>query len=160
MPFGTISALFLSHYILSYVPSNQLKLQKLVYYTESWHLAYFDCSLIPEEFEAWVHGPVVRSIWDHYKGRGNIFHSQFSLRPEASEKIRTYAEQKLNPEQIEMIGDVLKEYGDKTAYHLESLSHSEPPWKEARRGYDQSERSDNIISKDTMRRYYQSLFAK
>jgi uncharacterized phage-associated protein len=33
-PFGTVGALSLSHYILSCVPSNQLKLQKLVYYAE------------------------------------------------------------------------------------------------------------------------------
>jgi uncharacterized phage-associated protein len=78
-PFGTVSALFLSKYILSYVPSTQLKLQKLVYYSEAWHLAYFERPLIPEDFEAWVHGPVVRSLWDHYKGRGNIFSSQFCL---------------------------------------------------------------------------------
>ena len=159
-PFGTVSAIFLSQYILSYVPSNQLKLQKLVYYSEAWHLAYFERPLIPEDFEAWVHGPVVRSLWDHYKGRGNIFSSQFCLKPEISEKVRVHTAHRLNPEQIQMIDDVLKEYGNKTAYHLESLSHSELPWREARRGYDQSERSEVVISKDTMKRYYQSLFSK
>jgi len=159
-PFGTVSALFLSRYILSFVPANQLKLQKLVYYCEGWHLAYFERSLIPENFEAWVHGPVVRSLWDHYKLRGNMFQTQFYMRKEDAEKIRIYATHRLNPEQIEMIGNVMEEYGDKSAYHLESLSHSEPPWREARNGYDQSERSEVIISRGTMKRYYQSLFSK
>jgi uncharacterized phage-associated protein len=158
-PFGTVSAINLSYYILSYVPSNQLKLQKLVYYSEGWHLAYFERSLITEDFEAWVHGPAIRSMWDHFKGKGGMI-SEFCLRPEDIEKVRVSINQVLNPEQIELIGDVIKEYGDKTAYHLETLSHSEAPWKEARNGYAQSERSETLISKDTMKRYYQSLFSK
>jgi uncharacterized phage-associated protein len=157
--FRTVSALQLSHYILSFVPSSQLKLQKLVYYSEGWHLAYFEHPLIDEDFEAWVHGPVVRSLWDHYKGRGDYF-TNFRLKPEYSERIRNYFHQLFCSEQLELINDVLKEYGDKSAYHLEALSHSEDPWREARNGYNPSERSEVIISKETMKKYYQSILAK
>jgi uncharacterized phage-associated protein len=157
--FRKVSALQLSHYILSFVPSTQLKLQKLVYYTEGWHLAYFEHSLIDEDFEAWVHGPAIRSLWDNYKGRGNYF-SEWSLKPEYAEKVRDYFKKLLQTEQLELIADVLKEYGDKSAYHLESLSHAELPWREARNGYAQSERSDAVISKETMKKYFQSVLAK
>jgi uncharacterized phage-associated protein len=157
--FRTVSALQLSHYILSFVPSSQLKLQKLVYYSEGWHLAYFDHPLIDENFEAWVHGPAVRSLWDHYKGRGDYF-TNFHLNPEYAEKIRNYFNRLLRPEQLELINDVLQEYGDKSAYHLESLSHAEMPWREARNGCSQSEHSEAIISKKTMQKYYQSILAK
>jgi uncharacterized phage-associated protein len=157
--FQTVSAIQLSHYILSFVPSTQLKLQKLVYYSDGWHLAYFERPLVYEDFEAWVHGPAIRSLWDHYKNRGNYF-TEFYLKPGYSDRIKNYFNQLLQPEQIELIGDVIKEYGDKSAYHLESLSHSEMPWREARNGYAQSERSEAIISKETMKRYYQSLFPK
>jgi uncharacterized phage-associated protein len=157
--FRTVCALQLAHYILSFVPSSQFKLQKLVYYSEGWHLAYFECPLIDEDFEAWIHGPAIRSLWDHYKGRGNYF-TTWSLKPEDVEKIRNYFRQLLHPEQLELIADVLKEYGDKSSYHLESLSHSEIPWREARNGYPPSERSEVIISKETMKRYYQSILAK
>jgi len=158
-PFGTVAAISLSHYLLSYVPSNQLKLQKLVYYCDGWHLAYFEQPLINEDFEAWVHGPVVRSMWDHYKSLSNIL-SDIRLKSEYSDKIRNYINQVLNQQQIELLGDVIKEYGDKSSYHLEALSHSELPWREARNGYSQSERSEAVISKDTMKNYYQSLFSK
>jgi uncharacterized phage-associated protein len=50
--FQTVPALYLSQYILSFIPSSQLKLQKLVYYSEGWHLAYFEHPLIDEDFEA------------------------------------------------------------------------------------------------------------
>jgi uncharacterized phage-associated protein len=157
--FRTVSALQLSYYILSFVPSSQLKLQKLVYYSEGWHLAYFGHPLIDENFEAWVHGPAVRSLWDYYKGRGDYF-TPFRLKPEPAERIRDYFRRLLRPEQLELINDVLKEYGDKSAYHLESLSHSETPWREARNGHAQSEHSEAVISKETMKKYYQSILAK
>jgi uncharacterized phage-associated protein len=124
-----------------------------------WHLAYFDRSLIPEDFEAWVHGPVVRSMWDYYKTKYNMIRD-IRLVPEYAEKIKSYFIHVLRPEQTEMVNDVIKEYGDKSAYHLESLSHSELPWREARNGYSQSERSVVTISKTTMKRFYQSLFSK
>jgi uncharacterized phage-associated protein len=158
-PFGTVSAITLSHYLLSYVPSNQLKLHKLVYYSEGWHLAYFERSLIHEDFEAWVHGPVVRSMWDNYKTKCNIL-VDLHLKDEYNQKIRNLINQVLNPQQIELLDDVIKEYGNKSSYHLEALSHSEPPWREARNGYPQSQRSEAIISKETMKIYYQSLFSK
>jgi uncharacterized phage-associated protein len=56
---GKVNAQILADYILQkYGSMSHLKLQKLLYYCESYHLAYFDDILIPEEFEAWVHGPV------------------------------------------------------------------------------------------------------
>ena len=158
-PFETVEALSLARYILSYIPSNQLKLQKLVYYCEGWHLAYFEQPLIHENFEAWIHGPAVRSIWDYYKPKGNMY-TEFRLKDEFIEKIRAFFDRVLNPQQIELIHNVIKEYGDKSAYHLETLSHSEEPWREARNGYTQSERSEALISKETMKHYYQSLFSK
>jgi uncharacterized phage-associated protein len=157
--FRTVSALQLSHYILSFVPSSQLKLQELVYYSEGWHLAYFEYPLINEDFEAWVHGPVVRSLWDHFKGRGNYF-TEWHLKPEQAENIKAQFNHFLQPEQLELIEDVLKEYGDKSAYHLETLSHSEAPWRMARSGHAPSERSEAIISKEIMKKYYQSILAK
>jgi len=158
-PFGTVSALSLSYYILSYVPSSQLKLQKLVYYSEGWHLAYFEQSIIPEDFEAWVHGPAIRELWDHYKGRGTML-TEYYIKPERIDKIRSYFNHVLNPQQIEMLNDVIKEYGDKSAYHLEALTHGEKPWKEARKGYSHSQRSEVVISKKTMKTFYQELLAQ
>jgi uncharacterized phage-associated protein len=157
--FRTVSALQLARYILSFVPASQFKLQKLVYYSEAWHLAYFEHPLINEDFEAWIHGPAVRSIWDRFKGQGNYF-TEWYLKPESAGKIRKYFTHTLRSEQLELIADVVQEYGDKSAYHLEALSHAEAPWREARNGYAPSERSEAIISKETMKKYYQSILAK
>jgi uncharacterized phage-associated protein len=46
--------------------SNQ-KLQKLVYYAQAWTLALLDRELIEEDFQAWVHGPVIPDLFWRYQ---------------------------------------------------------------------------------------------
>ena len=42
-----------------------LKVQKLLYYCQAWHMAFYDGRrLFDGPFEAWVHGPVNRTIYD------------------------------------------------------------------------------------------------
>ena len=38
-----------------------LKLQKLLYYAQAWYLALYNVALFEEDFQAWVHGPVLYS---------------------------------------------------------------------------------------------------
>ena len=50
-----------------------LKLVKLVYIAHGWHLGLYDeidRPLIREDVEAWKYGPVVRSVYDAFKGVG------------------------------------------------------------------------------------------
>lgn len=129
---------------------NQLKLQKLLYYIQAWHLVFRDEKLIDDSFEAWVHGPVSRKVWDHFKP---YVHKEISPNDSNDIKLENY----LDLEQIEIINDVLEEYGDKTSYHLECLTHSETPWVEARKGCTPSENCCNKISEEKMFQYYTSL---
>ncbi len=46
---------------------SNLKLQKLVYYAQAWYLAIHDQPLFNEEFEAWIHGPVIPVLYQKYK---------------------------------------------------------------------------------------------
>ena len=49
-----------------------LKLQKLLYYIQAWHMVYFERenTLFNEVPEAWVNGPVYRTMYDEYKNIG------------------------------------------------------------------------------------------
>ncbi|MDR1081312.1 MAG: DUF4065 domain-containing protein [Deltaproteobacteria bacterium] len=40
-----------------------LKLQKLLYFAQGWHLAYNDVPLFEDPIEAWKYGPVVRPVY-------------------------------------------------------------------------------------------------
>lgn len=149
-----IDSIALSKYIVNRIHEmghsvSHLKLQKLLYYCDAWHMVYFNGSqLISDDFEAWMHGPVVREVWNYHREESVLYddiqptHLGFSVGDILSE------------EQIEVVDDVLEEYGKRTAYYLESLTHNELPWKKARRGYASSDRCEETISKVIMRKFY------
>ena len=59
-------------------------------------------------------------------------------------------------DQIELLEAVLKQYGNRTAFELEYLSHSESPWLIARNGLKPFETCETVISKENMVSCYSS----
>ena len=45
-----------ANYFLSKEPMTHKKLQKMCYFAQAWHMANYDSPLVPNRFEAWVHG--------------------------------------------------------------------------------------------------------
>ena len=124
-----------------------LKLQKLVYYAEAWFLANFDKPMVSDPFEAWAHGPVVRSLYAKYSDAG-----WNSLPPETGP---------MPPEQVNaFLTSVYQEYGQYSAKKLEEMTHLELPWKEARGSLRPEEASKQAISKLTMRNFYAQRIGK
>ena len=64
---------------------------------------------------------------------------------------------KLDADQKATVDMVLNHYGDKPAYWLVRLSHSEPPWIEARGDLSPTEQGNAEIMLDSMAQYYSSL---
>lgn len=136
------------------------KLQKLLYYTEAWGLVHLD-GIIDEDFEAWVHGPVIPSIYHNY--------SKYGYSPIKNDDIKDYKAssiienfKKENRDIYDLINIVLKKYGTLTSLELELLSHSEKPWVLARKKLKPFENGgkDNIINKSIMREFYSGLISK
>ncbi|MBC6455939.1 MAG: DUF4065 domain-containing protein [Hormoscilla sp. SP5CHS1] len=50
---------------------SNLKLQKLVYYAQGFHLAIYVRPLFTEAIAAWTHGPVVPELYEYYQKYGN-----------------------------------------------------------------------------------------
>ena len=122
-----------------------MKLQKLVYYAQAWSLVWDESPLYNEKIEAWSNGPVVRELFDYHRGQYYVSDIDHGDR------------RKLDDEQRATIDMVLKHYGDKPAYWLVRLSHSEPPWIEARGELSPTEQGDTEITLDSMAHYYSSL---
>ena len=122
-----------------------LKLQKLVYYAQAWSLVWDEKPLYDDKIEAWSNGPVVRELFEYHRG-------QYYISGIADGDARN-----LDEEQKATVDMVLKHYGDKPAYWLVRLSHSEPPWIEARGELSPTELSDAEITLDSMAHYYSSL---
>lgn len=47
-----------------------MKLQKLIFYSHAWHLAYKNSPLFEADFEAWPWGPVVADVYSQTKSYG------------------------------------------------------------------------------------------
>jgi uncharacterized phage-associated protein len=52
------------------IPLDPLKLQKLVYLAQGWHLAFYGTPLISQAVEAWRYGPVVPQLYYEFRQFG------------------------------------------------------------------------------------------
>ncbi|CCZ00070.1 putative uncharacterized protein [Clostridium sp. CAG:793] len=94
-----------------------IQIQKLTYYAYAWYMVKNDGAKIFEESpEAWVHGPVFRSLYDNMKK--NKFY-------EESDEIGIENEKSF-------LDIIYKIYGKYSGNELETMTHSEQPWKAAR----------------------------
>lgn len=119
-----------------------LKLQKLIYYAQAWHLAIFSTALFDEGIEAWIHGPVIPSVYHRFKRYQWNSISEEIIIPELGDEIR------------ELLDEVLEVYGGFQAFQLEEITHREDPWIVARNGLSPDEISHNRIDINLMRSYY------
>jgi len=151
--------------ILSYLDESgdsisNKKLQKLLYYTEAWSLVHLE-SMIAEDFEAWVHGPVIPSVYREYKDFGyHPIKIDYECGESPVERYHKLIETSgVTPDQWELIQTVLTKYAGLAAFQLENLTHSEQPWIDARAGKGPNENSSDIISKSVIKSYYSSLIS-
>ena len=123
------------------------KLQKLCYYAQAWSLAWTGKPLFNEDFQAWSNGPVCRELYDCHKGLFQV--SAYDL--------NYGCEDNLTADEQDTVNVVLRDYGGMSPYELRELSHSEPPWRDARNGLADGERSEKVRTKSAIGEYYGSL---
>lgn len=123
------------------------KLQKLVYYAYAWVLTLMneneddlDVKLFDSRIEAWIHGPLLPELYHEYRGKSMI--PQKSSVPCFDEDIKDILEQ---------VWDV---YGIYTGNQLESITHKESPWIEARGNCSPVNVCTNEITDRSIYRYY------
>jgi len=154
----------LGHIITHYVNQkgdtvSHKKLQKLLYYVDAWHLVNFGSSIVDEDFQAWVHGPVIPELYQQLKEYGfndlKVVNDEYETVDEEIEAI--IKKNNINPDQIEFINSVLNKYGGLSSFNLELLSHSEAPWIEARNGYAPHQTCNVVIPKQRMQEYYSGM---
>lgn len=123
------------------------KLQKLVYYAESWNNALYDHPLISDsQFEAWAHGPVSKELYTRYHDYG-------------WNPIPMESKPKVDNKTEDLLESVWLTYGDKSANELEALTHMEEPWRKARRGLKDGEHGERPINRLDMKEYYRSIYS-
>ena len=150
-----IDSVVFSDYILKhYGPMSHLKLQKLIFYCDAYCLAYFDKELVTDQFEAWVHGPVSRKVYNSLKDKSILYSDLIYSKKEGEDVDVEFG--KLTQDQQDLILSVLGDLSKWTGIELEAATHKEKPWLEARKGYSEADKSNELISKDTTRLFYKT----
>lgn len=129
--------------VLTHVgPVEAMRLQKLVYYSQAWHLALVDEPLFTDTIEAWRDGPVTVALWDRHRGQRTIRNWPTG-----------------DPGNLALAGSqvvslVCQVYGDLSGDDLSELTHNELPWRVARQGLPDHEPSKARIRDEEMKRFY------
>ncbi len=126
-------------------PITAMKLQKLVYYSQAWSLVWDEKFLFKNRIEAWANGPVCPALYQRHKG-------QFKVH-----RLPIGDGRKIRGEEKETVNAVLSYYGSKSSQWLSDLTHSEPPWQNARKGLSPQTRGDREITLEAMADYYGAL---
>lgn len=122
-----------------------LKLQKLLYYSQAWHLALHGRPLFDEDFQAWAHGPVLPSQYHRFQ--------TFGWRPITEDLQRPAVGADLNRH----LTEIIEVFGAQTAVALELMTHRDRPWLEARGAIPMDQPSQAVIAKAAMRDFYRAL---
>jgi uncharacterized phage-associated protein len=129
---------------------SNLKLQKLVYYAQVWTLVLLDRELIKEDFQAWVHGPVIPTLFKEYSYLSFIP----IIREDLKEGSRNEIEKQFEQEILKVLEEVEQDYFWKETCYLEVLVKQEEPWRLTRNGIPKDEHCQKIIPKKLMIKYY------
>ncbi|MDI6794556.1 MAG: DUF4065 domain-containing protein [bacterium] len=134
-----------------------LKLQKLIYYANGWHLGLRGAPLIDEFIEAWPYGPVIPSLYHEFKEFGgspiqrhardfdrDSFEIVIPNIDDSDQFVQTL---------LEKIWEV---YGGFTSLKLSNMSHRpDSPWAKSRA---KNPSIQNIqITNNTIQKYFSAL---
>ena len=143
-------------YILCKVKCTHLKLEKLVYLCFADYLCKYDKELYKDKIFAYRYGPIVKSVYDKYKGHGykkldnddeEILFKEIDEMPSRSRIM--FAE--FGVEKIRSIDETIRKYGKLSAYELVNLTHKEhTPWSESGAGQN----IDEIISNEIIKKFH------
>ncbi len=120
---------------------SNMRLQKLLYYVQGWHLAVYGRPLFEARIEAWEHGPVVREVYTEFKkyGASTIEGSEGSDSEKMSEKDKLF------------ITGIWGHYKQYSASALRAKTHRERPWREA---WETGNRRDTEIPQASLRDFF------
>ena len=130
-------------------PMTHMRVQKLLYYVQGWHIGLFGRPLFSDPLEAWKDGPVAPTVYSAVKA----VVADAPARPLAPNDFGSAA---LSGRDRVFIETVWAKYRKLSASGLRELSHAEPPWIEARGSTPEGGVCDSEITPDSLRRFFGS----
>lgn len=108
---------------------DEMKLHKLLYFSQREALIQNNEPLFDATFYGWKFGPILKEIRNAYRDNSFI------------EKIPDEVLERIEP----IMNKIFEEYAPKDSWSLSRLTHGEISWKNSRIGVPESENSDNPI---------------
>lgn len=121
---------------------SNLKLQKLLYYAQGWHLGMYGRPLFDDKIQAWSHGPVVPAVYHAFKS--------FEAADVRLDPSDAFDWDDVNEDTTDFLIDIWERYGGFGAWKLRNMTHNEAPWRDH---FDPSERH-TVISNGDMQRFF------
>lgn len=127
--------LYNQYYTKFHSKMDEIKMQKLMYFTQREALMSNRLPLFNEAFQGWTYGPVLMSVRNEYEKD-----TPFS---DVSENV--------SPHVKELVTSVLERYGIMSSWKLSEMSHGELSWKRSRRGLNTNENGNKELELSAMR---------
>lgn len=128
-----------AYLIKELAPLPVMKLHRLCYYAQAWHLVWQGEPLFEAEIAAWAAGPALPDLYKLHRGR----FEPFTYWPDGdSARIDQSARQTLDA--------IILSYGQHEPLWLAQLAQSEAPWTEAREGLLPGERGQRLIANEAL----------
>lgn len=127
-----------------------LALQKALYYVQGFYYAFEESFLFDEDCEAWVHGPVYRSIYNRYS----------SYRFDPIERVDGFDGSVLTTSEKSILDSVIKHFCCYSGKTLEAFTHTEMPWLKTRGSLPVDAHSNRIIDKELIGKYFTAVKEK
>ena len=122
-------------------PMTNLRINKLMYFAQGWHLQRFGRPLFQEEIKAWKYGPVIESIYRRYHEAGRNIITECSPGFDISG---------FSPDEIQLLLDVYSKYrGYSTSRLVEKSHEANTPWTKS-----YVEGQDNTIAIALIKEYF------
>jgi len=119
---------------------SNLKLQKLLYYAQGFHLAVHGRPLFDDEIAAWRYGPVVPGVYHEFE-----HHRAGALPPPSAD----FDPEAIPADSQEILDEVFTVYGQFSALRLMEMTREEPPWADTPLG--------RSIPAEVMTSYFKTL---
>jgi uncharacterized phage-associated protein len=125
-----------ANFLLDYADAKRAKVKlmallKMIFYAHGWYLSMKKEPLIAQPFEAWEYGPVVRSVWEAFKGNGKKPLKTRAHRLDVITNSYFQVREPISDDEANFLRHIFDAYGHVDAFDLSAATHIEgSPWDE------------------------------
>lgn len=129
-------------------PMASMRVHRLAYYAQVWHLVWEGEPLFPERIEAWAAGPAIPALHQHHKGTYTL------------ETWHLGNPDLLTDTEFDSVEVVVDTYGARDELWVSELARTETPWLKAREHVAPGERGSQVIERQALIDYYAPIACK